>query len=99
LTYLLLMSSFICSAISKSAGGFLGERADIGCAFDIDFRIASDLALEGERFAFMFEGERGMSGDTALEEGAILIEFSKKSLVFKRPGLLRPQILMVIGRK
>lgn len=70
------MSSFICSAISKSAAGFLGERAAVGCDLDIDFRIASDLALDGDRFALMFEGERGMSGDTAFEEGAILIGFS-----------------------
>jgi hypothetical protein len=62
--------------MSKSAAGLRGEGAVIDCDFAIDFRMASGLALEGERLAFMFEGERGISGDTALEGGAILIQFT-----------------------
>ena len=33
--------------------------------------MASDLALEGETPALMFEGDRGIRGDTALDESAI----------------------------
>src|SRR6202000_345516 len=56
LTYLLLISSFIFSAMSKSAGGLReGEGAAGGGGFGIDFLMASDLAFDGDIFAFMFE--------------------------------------------
>jgi len=93
LTYLLLMSSFICSAISKSAAGFLGEGATAGCDLDIDFRIASDLALDGDKFAFMFEGERGMSGDTAFEEGAILVDSVRNGIL---PGVVESAAVLLL---
>jgi hypothetical protein len=64
LTYLLLITSFICSAMSKSAGGFIEEGAD--CGLTMDFRMANDLALEGDMFAFIFDGDRGISGDITL---------------------------------
>lgn len=72
---MLLISSFIFSAISKSAGGLCeGDGAAGGGAFAIDFLIASDLAFDGDMFALMFEGDRGISGpgDGAFDEGAIL---------------------------
>lgn len=40
-------------------------------AFDPDFRTASDLAFDGDMI-FMFDGDRGRSGDTVFEPGAIL---------------------------
>ena len=58
--------------MSKSAPGFLGDGADVGCDLTIDFLMARDLALEGDRFALIFDGDLGISGDTALEVGAIL---------------------------
>ena len=69
------MSSFIVSAISKSAGGLCDGDGAVGGGggFDIDFRTASDcdLDFEGDTFAFMLEGDRGISGDTAFDDGAI----------------------------
>lgn len=62
--------------MSKSPAGFLGDGAVVACDFAIDFRMASGLALEGERLAFMFDGERGISGDTAFEGGAMLARFT-----------------------
>ena len=38
--------------------------------FDIDFRTASDLALEGD-VIFIFDGDRGISGDTVFDPGAM----------------------------
>lgn len=73
MTYLLLMSSFNCSAMSKSAAGFGSGGAEAVGGLDIDFLIASDLAREGDMFALILEGDRGISGDTAFEGGAILI--------------------------
>lgn len=67
--------------MSKSAAGFLGDGAVMGCDFANDFRMASGLALEGERFALIFEGERGMSGDTAFGGGAILIRSSSEGIL------------------
>jgi hypothetical protein len=40
----------------------------------MDFLIAIDLAREGDMLAFMFECDRGIRGDTAFEEGAMLID-------------------------
>lgn len=57
--------------MSKSAGGFCDCEGCVVAGFDIDFLIARDLALEGDIFALMLDGDRGMSGDTLLE-GAIL---------------------------
>ena len=52
----------------------LGGGADGGGGFDIDFLMANDLALVGDMFALMFEGDLGISGDTAaFDEGAIMI--------------------------
>lgn len=59
--------------MSKSALGFGGGGAGCeGCGFDVVLRIASSFALDGDMFALILEGERGISGDTALEAGAIL---------------------------
>jgi hypothetical protein len=74
LTYLLLISSFICSAMSKSAGGLEVCRSwFVGLALDIDFLTAKDLAFEGEEM-FILEGDRGVSGDTVAEPGAMAKE-------------------------
>jgi hypothetical protein len=83
LTYLLLISSFICSAMSKSAGGFEGCRSwFVGFAVDIDFLTAKDLAFEGEEM-FMLEGDRGISGDTVAEPGAMVKESQAVNLTKK----------------
>ena len=34
--------------------------------FDIDLRTARDFDFEGETFALIFEGERGISGESAM---------------------------------
>ena len=34
--------------------------------------MAKVLPLEGDIFAFIFEGDRGISGDTALVDGTIV---------------------------
>lgn len=57
--------------MSKSGGGFLEECVAVGC-FDIDFLIANDFAREGDMFALIFDGDRGISGDTVFDDGAIL---------------------------
>jgi hypothetical protein len=78
------MSSFIFSAMSKSAGGRVeGEGAVGGGAFDIDFLTASDFAFDGDIFALMLEGDRGISGDTALDNGAILKGCLKRDVARK----------------
>lgn len=59
--------------MSKSAAGFESEGAEAVGSLDIDFLIARDLAREGDMFALILEGDRGISGDTAFEGGAILI--------------------------
>lgn len=68
----------------------------MGCDFASDFRMASGLALEGERFALIFEGERGMSGDTAFGGGAILIGSSSGGIL--RPGFTS-LMWVVLGRE
>jgi hypothetical protein len=63
---LLLISSFIVSAMSKSVADLAeGDGALGGGAFEIDLRTANDFAFEGDILAFKFEGERGISGDAA----------------------------------
>ena len=58
--------------MSKSAGGRLeGAGAAGGGGFGIDFLMAGDLDLVGDIFALRFDGDRGISGDTASVEGAI----------------------------
>jgi hypothetical protein len=59
--------------MSKSAGGLGGACKCAVCGFDIDFLIANDLARDGDIFALIFDGDRGISGDTAFDEGAILV--------------------------
>lgn len=60
--------------MSKSVGGFgSGGRELVCCGFDIDFRTASGLDLDGDIFAFMFDGERGISGDTAMLAGGAIV--------------------------
>jgi hypothetical protein len=70
---LLLISSFIFSAISKSAGCLGADEgaAGSGC-FGIDFLMARDFAFDGDMLEFILEGDRGISGDTAFDDGAIL---------------------------
>ncbi len=70
---MLLISSFICSAISKSAGGLGGGCECAVCGLDMDFLIANDLARDGDIFALIFDGDRGISGDAAFDEGAIVV--------------------------
>jgi hypothetical protein len=60
--------------MSKSAGGLEGCRSwFVGLALDIDFLTAKDLAFEGEEM-FILEGDRGISGDTVAEPGAMAKE-------------------------
>lgn len=39
----------------------------------MDFLIANDLARDGDIFALIFDGDRGISGDAAFDEGAIVV--------------------------
>jgi len=77
LTYLLLISSFICSAMSKSGRPLCpsGGLPPPDCGFDIDFRMASSFVFEGDILAFMLDGDRGISGDTVFDPGAILLQY------------------------
>jgi hypothetical protein len=56
--------------MSKSAGGLrlCLSRCDVD--FDIDSLTAKDFAFEGDMM-FILEGERGISGDTVFELGAM----------------------------
>lgn len=59
--------------MSKSALGLGGGgTACTVCGFDVVLRMANSFALDGDIFALILEGDRGISGDTVLEAGAIL---------------------------
>ena len=62
--------------MSKSGGGFREGGANAAGGFDIDFLMANDFALDGDMLALMFDGDRGISGDTVLDAGAILTVYS-----------------------
>jgi len=53
----------------------------------MDLRIANDFALAGDMLAFIFDGERGISGDIAMVLAAIKANFSRqrKSLMLSYP--------------
>ena len=57
--------------MSKSADGLERGWVVVVCGLDIDFLMASDLALDGDMFALRLDGDRGISGDTVFEGGAM----------------------------
>lgn len=61
--------------MSKSADGFWGDGATCCCCFEMDSLKASAFARDGDMAMFMFDGDRGIRGETPAVDRAMMKVF------------------------